>query len=622
MNPKHLNCTLSRRELIATLASATTLPLLGPIASAFALESQAASDAPALKLLESIAENLLRLFPESATSLGIDNGARAALRSQLTDRSLAGQKRIAGQLKADLARLDALDTGGLTPSIRTSVAVVQSAYQTSLEGFALPYGDPTVGSWRNTPYVVIQNVGAYLDIPRFLDSDHLINNAEDAEAYLARLESYAVQLDGELERIRAARELGLTPPGFLLEKAIAQMTLSLENALQGGSVVESIARRTGKIPGDWAARARSISTQQIAPALQRQLDELQAEKEVATDEPGISARPHGEDFYRWALKASTTTSMTPDEIHELGRSELRDLHARMDAILRDIGYTDGSVGARMTALAADPKYQFAEGDPGRAEIMAFIQEQLKWIKAQMPRAFNTLVDPNMEVKRLPPEEEPGAPGAYGGAGSLDGAIPGRFWINLHTTSLHSKYSLADLTFHEAIPGHIWQGEYAHNQPLIRAMLSFNAYSEGWALYAEQIADELGAYESDQVGRLGYLQSLAFRACRLVVDTGLHAKGWSREQGVKFFVEENGSNPLEVASEVDRYCSWPGQACGYKVGHTEINRLRQMAQERMGPAYDFKAFNDTLVTGGNVPLDVLRGNVETYIDQAGQESASA
>ncbi len=622
MNRKHLNCTFSRRELIATLVSATALPLLGPIASAFALESQAAGDAPALKLLESIAENLLRLFPESATSLGIDNGARAALRSQLTDRSLAGQKRIAGQLKADLARLDTLDTGGLSPSIRTSVAVVQSAYQTALEGFALPYGDPTVGSWRNTPYVVIQNVGAYLDIPRFLDSDHLINNADDAEAYLARLESYAVQLDGELERIRAARELGLTPPGFLLEKAIAQMTLSLENALQGGSVVESIARRTGKIPGDWASRARAISTQQIAPALQRQLDELRAEKKVATDEPGISARPHGEDFYRWALKASTTTSMTPDEIHELGRSELRDLHARMDAILRDIGYTDGSVGARMTALAADPKYQFAEGDPGRAEIMAFIQEQLKWIKAQMPRAFNTLVDPNMEVKRLPPEEEPGAPGAYGGAGSLDGTIPGRFWINLHTTSLHSKYSLADLTFHEAIPGHIWQGEYAHNQPLIRAMLSFNAYSEGWALYAEQIADELGAYESDQVGRLGYLQSLAFRACRLVVDTGLHAKGWSRERGVKFFVEENGSNPLEVASEVDRYCSWPGQACGYKVGHTEINRLRQMAQERMGPAYDFKAFNDTLVTGGNVPLDVLRGNVETYIDQAGQESGSA
>jgi uncharacterized protein (DUF885 family) len=611
-----LNTTLKRRELLAAFAAAPALPLLGSITQLFAAESSHPADASALELLDACAEHLLALFPETATSLGIDNGGRAALRSRLTDRSLAGQKRIADQLKADLALLQAFDSSGLSPAMRTSVAVARSAYTTSLEGFALPYGDPTVGSWRNTPYVVIQNVGAYLDIPRFLDSDHLINNSADAEAYLARLESYAVQLDGELERIQAARELGLVPPGFLLDKAIAQMSLSLENAQKGGSVVESIARRTRSIPGDWEARAHSISRQKIASALQRQLAELQAEKEVATDDPGISARPHGEDFYRWALKASTTTAMTPEEIHQLGRDELRDLHGRMDAILKDIGYTDGSVGARMTALAADPKYQFAEGDPGRAEIMAFIQEQLEWIKAQMPRAFNTLVDPNMEVKRLPPEEEPGAPGAYGGAGSLDGTIPGRFWINLHTTSLHSKYSLADLTFHEAIPGHIWQGEYAHNQPLIRAMLSFNAYSEGWALYAEQLADELGAYENDPVGRLGYLQSLAFRACRLVVDTGLHAKSWSREQGVQFFVEENGSNPLEVASEVDRYCSWPGQACGYKVGHTEINRLRQLAQSQMGPAYDFRAFNDTLVTGGNVPLDVLRSNVEAYIRQAG------
>ena len=156
--------------------------------------------------------------------------------------------------------------------------------------------------------------------------------------------------------------------------------------------------------------------------------------------------------------------------------------------------------------------------------------------------------------------------------------PGDIWINLRTTDLHSKYSLADLTFHEAIPGHIWQGEYTHDMPLIRQMLAFNAYSEGWGLYAEQLADELGAYESDPVGRLGYLQSIAFRACRLVVDTGIHAKRWTREQGVQFFVDVNGSNPEEVASEVDRYCSWPGQACGYKVGHSEINRQREKADD--------------------------------------------
>jgi uncharacterized protein (DUF885 family) len=569
-------------------------------------------DAEAVALLDSVADNLLKLQPEAATSLGIDTGARAALRSQLTDRSAEGVQRLASQVRADLERVKALDTAGLSHAVRTSVEVVRSAYATALEGFALPYGDITVGGWRNTPYVVIQNVGAYLDIPRFLDSDHRIGNAADAEAYLARLQSYPKQLDGELGRMKAARAMGLVPPAFLIDKAIAQMTLSAKNASEGGSLVESLARRTKDIAGNWADRARTIATKEVAPALERQLQELQAERAVATNDPGIASRPHGEEFYRWALEASTTTTMSPDEVHEMGQTELKQLQARMDTILKEIGYSQGSVGDRMKALSKDPRYKFSEGDKGRAEIMAFIQNRLDWIRAQMPRAFNTLVNPKMEVKRLPPEEEPGAPAAYGGAGSIDGKIPGRFWINLRTTDLHRKYSLADLTFHEAIPGHIWQGEYTHKMPLIRQLLAFNAYSEGWALYAEQLADELGAYEDNHVGRLGYLQSIGFRACRLVVDTGIHAKRWTREQGVRFFVDVNGSNPEEVASEVDRYCSWPGQACGYKVGHSEINRQRDKSKTTLGAKYDLKAFDDTVVLGGNVPLDVLATNVEEYV----------
>ncbi len=573
------------------------------------------TDADALKLLDGVADSLLRLLPETATSLGIDTGARAALRSELADRSAAGQQRVAQLIKTDLERVNAFDTSGLSHATRTSFEVVRSAYATSLAGFALPYGDITVGGWRNTPYVVIQNVGAYLDVPRFLDTDHLIENAADAEAYLARLQSYAKQLDGELGRMQEARAMGLVPPAFLVDKALGQMSLSAKNAREGGTVVESIERRAKNIAGNWAERARTIAVQEIAPALERQLRELQAQRAVATNDAGISARPRGEEFYRWALKASTTTDISPDDVHELGQSELKQLHARMDTILKEIGYARGSVGERMKALAQDPRYKFYEGDKGRAEIMVFIKNRLDWIRAQMPRAFNKLVDPNMEVKRLPPEEEPGAPGAYGGAGSIDGKIPGRYWINLRTTDLHSKYSLADLTFHEAIPGHIWQGEYTHDMPLVRQLLAFNAYSEGWGLYAEQLADELGAYENDPVGRLGYLQSIAFRACRLVVDTGIHAKRWTREQGVQFFVDVNGSNPHEVASEVDRYCSWPGQACGYKVGHSEINRQREKAKTTLGSKFDLKAFNDTVVQGGNVPLDVLAKNVDEYIRSA-------
>ena len=446
-------------------------------------------------------------------------------------------------MREDLERVRALDTAPLTHAMRTSVEVVRSAYATALEGFALPYGDITVGGWRNTPYVVIQNVGAYLDVPRFLDSDHPIENAADAEAYLARLQSYARQLDGELGRMQAARGAGLVPPAFLIDKALDQMRMSAKNAREGGSLVESIARRTKNIPGDWADRARTIAQTEVAPALERQIAELQAERAVASDDAGMWARPRGEEFYRWALKAATTTDMTPDEVHELGHAELKRLHGEMDAILKGAGYSKGTVGERMRALAEDPRYQFAEGDEGRAEILAFIQNRLDWIRAQMPRAFNTLVDPNMEVRRLPPEEEPGAPTAYGGAGSIDGKIPGRFWINLRTTSLHSKYSLADLTFHEGDPrAHLAGRVHAQDAAVRDSCCRSTRTRKGGRSTPQQLADELGAYANDPVGRLGYLQAIAFRACRLVVDTGIHAKRWTREQGVRFFVDVNGSNP--------------------------------------------------------------------------------
>jgi uncharacterized protein (DUF885 family) len=608
------NTQLSRRETVAAVAASATLPLTSSPAFAAA---RRATDAQASAMLDSIAENLLRLSPESATSLGLDKGRRAAMRYQLRDRSAAGQRKLRLTLAADLKRAQAIDTARLSHSVRTSVEVVRSAYATALQGFALPYGDVAVGGWRNTPYVVIQNVGAYLDIPRFLDAEHPIDTAADAQAYLARLESYPKQLDGELGRIRSARAMGLVPPAFLLDKAIKQMELSAKNAHDGGSLVESIERRTRekKIPGDWAAKARRIAAQSVAPALERQIAELRAERAVATNDPGMAARPHGDEYYRWALKASTTTTMTPDEVHQRGLDELRELQGRMDPILKSLGYTKGTVGERMQALGKDPRYKFSEGDKGRAEIMAFIQDRVRIIRAKVPQMFNTLVRGNLEVKRLPPEEEPGAPGAYGGSGSIDGTIPGKFWINLRSTDLHSKFDLPDLVHHEAIPGHVWQGEYANKLPLIRTLLKFNAYSEGWALYAQQLADEFGVYDDFPAGRLGYLQGIAFRACRLVVDTGLHTKRWSREQGVRFFVEENGSKAEEVASEVDRYCSWPGQACGYKVGHSEINRQRAKAQAALGPRYDIKAFDDAVVLGGNVPMDVLAKNVDDYIRTA-------
>jgi uncharacterized protein (DUF885 family) len=608
------NLNFTRRETLSALAAGAALPIIARATPSFAKPAAAATDAQASAILQSFADHLLQLSPEGATSLGIDTGARAAMRYKLGDHSPAGVHRTAQTIKADLARAEAIDESNLSFQVRTSVDVVRSAYRTAMQGFAFPYGDVAVGGYRNTPYVVIQNVGAYIDTPQFLDTDHLIENKADAEAYLSRLAQFPAQLNGELERLKSARARGLVPPTFLADKTINQLTIAAKDAHDGGSLVESLVRRTKEkgIPGDWDARARKIVTGPVAAALDRQIAELKAERAVATDVAGIWSRPMGDEYYRYALKASTTTDLAPDEVHAMGLRQLEELQGRMDPILKSLGYTTGSVGQRMQALAKDPRYKFSEGDKGRAEIMAYIQDRLKIIRGVLPRAFATMVPGHLEVKRMSPAQEPGAPAAYGGAGSIDGKIPGKFWINLRDTDLHSKYSLPDLASHEAIPGHVWQGEYANKLPLIRTMLAFNAYSEGWALYAEQLVDELGVYDDFPVGRLGYLQSIAFRACRLVVDTGLHAKRWTRQQAVDFFVERNGSNPLEVASEVDRYCAWPGQACGYKVGHNEINRLRDKAKAELGAKFDLRYFDDAVVKGGNVPMDVLAKNIDEYI----------
>lgn len=610
MDKNHADFT--RRQAITALggvsaiallpACAATMPAPGAAAPIAALDPDAA--------LDSIAYRMLAHEPGRATGLGVDTGDYAAWRSTFGTAGEQGRSDYAATLKELLAQARAYPKDGLTSDQQIGFEVVETAFAKALEGMAMPYGDVAVGSWRNAPYVVIQNVGAYLDMPRFFGSTQPLNTTDDVGPYMDRLAEVPAILDGELDRIRAARGMGVVPPAFLIDKAIAQMQASIAGAVE--SYADPL-KAASFDTGAWAApQAERIAANGIIPAIERQIAELTLQRASAKDNAGMWAQPMGEEYYAWAVGASTTTAMTPDEIHRQGLAELDEIHARMDPILREIGYTTGSVGDRMRALSDDPRYKFAQGDPGREEIFAFINDRVAWIKSQLPRAFNQLVDPPLEIRRLPLAEEPGAPGAYGGAGSKDGSIPGRFWINLRTTDLHRKYDLADLAFHESIPGHVWEGEFSNRLPLIRSILAFNAFSEGWALYAEQLADELGAYDDFKVGRLGYLQSLAFRACRLVVDTGLHSKRWTREQGRNFFVERNGSKVEEVASEVDRYCSWPGQACGYKIGHSQIVRQRARAQAELGAAYDVKAFNTAVVLGGNAPLSVVGHTVSRYI----------
>ena len=608
--------TFSRRTLLGTSAAALAVSVTGcgkPSGSA-ADSSYVAGNAKAV--LDSATDMMIRSYPETASSAGLDSGKYGALKSKLTDRTAEGQAAIESNVRAALADLRAIDTSALPADDALDIEVTRTLFTTAANGFDFEFGDNAMlnsnWSYRPSPYAVAQNTGAFVEIPSFVDSSHKIANGDDVDAYLARMEAYAGQLDGETERVKRDGANGYVLPDFLLAKTLGQLEGARDASPGTWGLVSSVANRAEGIDAKAGEKATAIARDAVLPAIQRQIDALSAFKSTANSDAGIWAKPRGDEYYDWVLQASTTTTMTPDEIHQMGLDELASLQARMEPILQSIGYTKGSVGARMSALGKDPRYAFKPGDPGRAEIMTFIEDAIAEIRALMPQAFETLVPGFLEVTRISPDVEAGAPGAYGGAGSIDGKQPGHFWINLRSTDLHNKFTLKDLTYHEAIPGHVWQGEYTFKQPLIRSLMAFNAYSEGWALYAQQIADELGVYDDFPVGRLGYLQSLAFRACRLVVDTGLHAKRWTREQANEWFVTNNGSNPEEVAGEIDRYCAWPGQACGYKVGHSAINRLRDKAEAELGDKYDFKRFNDAVVLGGAVPMSVLGRVIDDYI----------
>ncbi len=608
---------LDRRDvLLGTGALAALGGIPAFVRAAAQASAPSAADAAAEALLADTAEELLTEYPESASTLGLDKDGRAGLKSRLTDRSPEGVSHAAAVASARRMKLAALPRSGLSPATKLDVAVADTAYQLAAEGHAFPFGDVAIldheVSYRNGPYVVTQNMGAFVEVPEFLDSQHKITGTTDAESYLERLQAYARALDGETARLRRDSAAGVIAPSFILDKTIRQLDSARTIPLAQWGIVTSVARRTVGFPKDYAAQALQVATDQIAPALDRQIAELKRQRPLASADAGVWRLPDGDAYYAWALRAGTTSNLDPAQVHQMGLEQLAALQARMDPLLRAQGLTQGTAGERMTALGRDPRNLFANTDAGREEILAYVNGRLADIRTRLPRAFATLAPGNLLVKRVPPAIENGAPDGYAGPGTIDGSQPGLYYINLRDTSIWPRYALPTLSYHEGIPGHVWQGEYTYKLPLIRSLLEFNAYSEGWALYAEQLADELGVYEGDPLGKLGYLQSLAFRACRLVVDTGMHSKRWSREKAIEWFATTNGSTVMEVSAEVDRYCVWPGQACGYKVGHTQINRLRDQAQQQLGARYDLRLFDDAIVKAGNVPLTLLPQVKDDYV----------
>ena len=611
---------LDRRQLLFTAAAAGAVGAPGQAPAA-----PAAGDAGLNRYFDGLSQQLLDTGPELATYLGLDSGAHAERKSRLTDASWAHIEHDRVWCREQLARLAKFPDAALSPGARLNKAVVVYAMELGRDAAPFNYGDNTLNSAMNesaSPYVVSQQSGAYSAGPEFLDSAHKVETRADAEAYLARVQALGRVMGQETDRIRRDAGLGVIAPDFILSNTIGQQEGILGVPAAQARLVSTLVRKTrdAGIPGDWGARCQALVEKDVYPALGAQLGVLKGLQPKSTHDAGVWRLPQGEAYYRWLLREGTSTSLTPDEVHKMGLEQNRAIEARMDGLLKAQGLTQGSVGDRMTALGKDPKYLFPNTDAGREQLLTYLNGLISGVRPQLSKAFNLKLKAPVIAKRVPIDIQDGAGQGYMNTGSLDGSRPSTYYINLKSTENWPKFSLPSLTYHETVPGHAWQGAYLTETgklPLIRILISgFNAYVEGYALYAEQLADEIGMYDADWAGRLGYLQGQKFRAVRLVVDTGLHAKRWSREQAVQWAMDNSGRTRQSMESEIDRYCGTPGQACGYKVGHTEINHLRDRAKGALGARYDLRNFDDLLVKTGSVPLTVLGDEVDRYIKAGG------
>ena len=607
-----------RRDVLLTALSAAAASALPGIARAQGKDASPA-DHKFNGLLADFAEEVLRLSPTSATSLGLDSGARAALKSRLQDASPAGDALWAGQVKSMLARMHTVERARLSPDAQIRYDSVRYAATQGVDGLRFSYGGAASGFYGGTdPFPVTQQDGALIAVPEFLDSQHHIANAADAEAYLERVTAMARLLDQESARIEEQAGKGIMPPDFIAHTTLIQLRNYRNTPIASQKLVTSITRRTRElgIDGDWEARATALVNDKVYPALERQIASFAKATAKATDVAGVQRLPDGAAYYEWALKLGTTTTHSAAEIHAIGLEQNKTLQARIDAILKAQGISQGTVGERLLALSKDPKRFYADDDQGREQLIAYCNERIAAVRLLMPKISHLGLKAPLIIKRVPADIEAGAPLGYMNFASLDGSRPAIYYINLKSTTLWPKSEIATLTAHEGIPGHTWQGAYLAEHhadlPLITSMIGFNAFIEGWALYAEQLVDEFGIYANDPFSQIGYLQAQQFRACRLVVDTGLHAMKWTRQQAIRFMVENCGRGVAAITSEVDRYCVSPGQACGYKMGHNEILHQRDRARQALGAHFDLASFNDALVKSGGVPLTVLPTVIDRYI----------
>ena len=610
---------LDRRKVLLSGAAATSFAALGgSLAQAGAKKTmkKASTDsgAPALNALfdQFMSENL-DLSPITATGLGVDVGARAHERSEIDDNSLAGIAKNKALVTSQRHRLEALDRNSVSGMDQVNYDVVLYGLKTTDEADQrYDYG----GGGAGAPYVISQLTGFYNQFADFLDSQQPVENKDDADAYIARLSKVALGLDRDSEVTRHDVALGVIPPDFALDKALIQINALRSVAADKSVMVTSLAKRAAdkNIPGDWAGQATKIVSEQIYPALDRQIALIKDMRSHATHDAGVWKLPKGDQYYADSLTFWTTSTMSPAEIHQKGLEVVADYQTHIDADMQKLGLTKGSVGERLRAMYDDPKFRYPNTDEGKEKLLADLNVKVQKIRARLPEFFGVLPKADLVIKRIPKYTEAGAPGGYYNNGSLDGKRPGMYYINLRDTAEVPSWTLSTLTYHEGIPGHHLQLSIQQeaNLPLIRKVSFFSAYIEGWALYSEQFADEMGMYADDPWGRIGYMHDAMFRGVRLVVDSGMHAMKWSREQAVKYYVDTLGDQDASAITEIERYCVEPGQACAYMLGKLTFLRLRDKAKAALGAKFDIHQFHDAVLLCGAVPLTVLETVVDNYI----------
>ncbi len=597
--------TIDRRMLMAGAATAA-LAGGGPAAA----QASASEDAKLMALFDAFFNEGVDDSPEQATSLGLDKGARAALKSQLSDASRAGREKRLARTAERLTRLRTIDRARLSPNRQLDCDVVDYDLSRAVEaGQRFRFGEAR-GNFQ--PYVISQQHGPSTRTPDFLDTNHRISTAEDAEAYLARLSAYARTLDENLAWAREDAAQGVIAPDFALDLALGQLRAIRTRPAAETVLATSIARKAkaANLAGDHAARAVKIIEAEVYPAYDRYIAGVEALRARATSDAGVWKLPDGEAYYDAGVKASTTTNLTPEAVHQLGLAQVAEISAQLDTLLKAQGFTQGSVGARLAALGNRPDQQDGNDDAGRAAILARLNAQIADAMPRLQNQFITLPRAAVEVRRVPEFIQDGAANGYYQAPAPNGSRPGAFYINLKDTHDWPRFTQATLTYHEAVPGHHMQVAIAQESPdipLIRRRGGYSAYSEGWALYAEQVADELGVYADDPLGRIGYLQSFLFRAARLVADTGIHHKRWSREQATRYLADTTGYAIPRSQREIERYCVGPGQALSYKIGHMQWMRLRDAVKAKQGKAFDPRAFHEILRLGA-MPLVLLEREV--------------